>query len=235
MLNDPWPETFVSCHPLNALPVILYFELSNEGQKCQKIIFKKKEEREKEQTSSRLSSMSWSYSQPSSGTNKSEYSSDNAAISEKQQDRDKSQDTQRPNLQASLPQQCTNIYAYSAEYYYTLIFQIFSFCALFNLLIIIMSHQLSQTFPGKMHFMIQVFLIMSKMIDCRPFWKWLLWYVKCEHTSTSSLLQVGPHAVVVGEYWGCGSNFCSHVANGGHSCTQKICQTVSSPHISSDT
>ena len=45
--------------------------------------------------------------------------------------------------------------------------------------------------------------------------------VKPEHTSTSSLLQISPHAVVVGEYWRCGSNFSSHVANGGHSCTQR--------------
>lgn len=41
--------------------------------------------------------------------------------------------------------------------------------------------------------------------------------MSCEHTATSSLLQVGPHAVVVGEHRGCGSDLCSHVTNGGHS------------------
>lgn len=41
------------------------------------------------------------------------------------------------------------------------------------------------------------------------------------HTCTSGLLQVGPHAVVVWEHGGCGSNFCSHVANGRHSCTNQ--------------
>lgn len=40
-------------------------------------------------------------------------------------------------------------------------------------------------------------------------------------TSTSSLLQVGLHAVVVREHGGRGSNLCSHVANGCHSCTHK--------------
>lgn len=41
------------------------------------------------------------------------------------------------------------------------------------------------------------------------------------HTCTSSLLQVGPHAVVVGEHGGRGPDFCSHVANSGHSCTHR--------------
>lgn len=40
-----------------------------------------------------------------------------------------------------------------------------------------------------------------------------------KHTSTSSLLQVGLHAVVVREHGGRGSNLCAHVTNGCHSCT----------------
>lgn len=56
-------------------------------------------------------------------------------------------------------------------------------------------------------------------------------------TSTSSLLQVGLHAVVVREHGGRGSNLCSHVANGCHSCThkkkQKTNQTTEQKNVTS--
>lgn len=42
----------------------------------------------------------------------------------------------------------------------------------------------------------------------------------CKRTPTSGLLQVGPHPVVVREHGGCGSDLCSHVADGGHSFIQ---------------
>lgn len=45
--------------------------------------------------------------------------------------------------------------------------------------------------------------------------------VTSAHTCTSSLLQVGPHAVIVRKHGGCCPDFCSHVANSGHSCTHR--------------